>query len=726
MKDKTLGDIVEEALEEYKPTQRRFNKLKTSLEHVMQKHRKAVVWGSGLIGAGVNYYIFSKAGKITFDYIQMRPNIPHDFMYKHFYEMLVASGTALGYIIGYVTSALLTPAHIGKRFNSQINLAKEKNAKRIGKIFRYPKTLAAGITALLNYKEILNIPDIIKKINIASVAATTDIAAKKQYASYVTTAIGTAYSVLGIFASLSILFFIFRDFEIVGKEKLKNGIDQFLTQQKANIIGMTSKDKKLKFLKISAEKKATWERKMLLGSALLRKDIYEGLNYSKDLIDEIKKPKKESEFILLKNFNRGNSVIELYSKKDDWIKFFSLLANLQKGNSEVAKYITEKVRDRKMSKQIDVSFLLNYFSQEILKIGEESHWAELAKDIIDLSMKHSNIQEFQSSEGKVWTYTGSKLINRSLVLKEYQFDFFERFLKQKFEYEALRGSEIKTENPLAFIKEGKISRVLSTREGDMILAEFLKNKDRSYKRIVLERAIEDCMLTQKILYEKTRKENGNTYLEVMFGNKSYSLKMDELDLIKQLYNRAFIGDERRGLRWGENDHLAELMGMIIDYTSEKYNTLFFGIGHGDFSSDNIVINTKDEDLKKAKTSENFKGKLSRIDPRHVVITTTYDPTHLSFSSGFNEFEKDEIGNDIFNGLCKIYNFTNLGSFQNNFNCLYLLTGLGISAAYQARGEIDNGAIALNKILEFSKDKPFGDKLWLYLKDSRAQPLLKII
>jgi hypothetical protein len=472
------------------------------------------------------------------------------------------------------------------------------------------------------------------------------------------------------------------------------------------------------------EKKDTEVIKNLLEKTLFKKSLYDGFDYCKDILDEEKN--STLDFVGLKKWSRGSGYSSLFQKKENWAKFFSFLSDAVKDNPEAARKIIDRTRKATQTDKTDVHFLLNYLDDNYIKITSHQNWIEFTNNIIKAAEEDDRIQEFKSSEGKIYAYTGSKLIKRNIIIKTYNFDFFERFLKQKFEYEALRGSEIKTENPLAFIKEGKISRVLSTREGDMMLAEFLKNKDKSYKRIVLERAIEDCMLAQKILYEKTRKENGNACLEVVFGNKNYSLKMDELDLIKQLYNRAFIGDERRGLRWGENEHLAELMGMIIDYTSEKYNALFFGISHGDFSSDNIVINTKDEDLKKAKTSENFKGKLSRIDPRHVVTTATYDPTHLSFSSGFNEFEKDEIGNDIFKGLCKIYNFTNHGSFQNNFNCLYLLTGLGISAAYQARGEIENGAIALDKILEFSKDKSFGGKLWLYLKDSRARPLLKII
>jgi hypothetical protein len=168
------------------------------------------------------------------------------------------------------------------------------------------------------------------------------------------------------------------------------------------------------------------------------------------------------------------------------------------------------------------------------------------------------------------------------------------------------------------------------------------------------------------------------------------------------------------------------MNQFADYFNTNYHPMLTVVSRGDFSSDNLVVNDEDKGLLEAKKPDQLTGKISSIDSRYWATDVDFDPVHASFSPCFNEFDRNIVIQHIINGLDRLYEFKHPEMAEENFNAMYPLIGTGIAAHYHSNGDIENAAKILHKVLDFSRDKPFIDKFWLYLNDSKAKPLLKII
>lgn len=697
MKHETLGDIVLSSLEEHKPTQGKLGKLRDSIGRSITKHPERIIYGSAAV-MGITGYLLA-----PWAFNQLKS--PGTYLLPDKIQTLRCIGAISLALADFSITTGLVYRYAGARIYSKTEYEPDKKHQKIGKFFRYPKILGFGLGIALTA---LRFPR-----NILPPYENKELVLLGSY-------------IIAMGGTLSTIAYALRDIEHQGKQGWKNMGSVFLSIP-AKIAGITSTDKKISMLERIIEKNDSLYLKFLLASTLQKKSLYESLNYSKEVLDQIKNRPGSQDYVKLKKMSTGIVAKYLFRKKQSWIATFDLLKRIQKIDNEAAKTIVRGIRKSIHDDNLDERLLLDYFSKDFIEKDHEVPLADFVRKVKARAEKDKNIKRFASSEAiNVWVYTGSKLIGRSVVIKEYGFDFFERFLKQKFEYQALRGSGIKTEHPLVFMREGEASQTLVTWQGDSTLAGYLRDKDEAYKEIVFKKIIYESLLAQKVLYDKARETDGSVYFDTSFGNEDYSVKIEELDLINQLRHRAFLGNERRGPRWGDNKHLDELMNQFRHYLHMHYHPLFLGICQGDFSSNNLLVNQKDKGLKEAKIPEQLTGKISRIDSRHWVTTVVYDPVHGFFSPCFNQFEREKAVKNIFESLQELYDFNNPETLQENFNCLYPLIGTGLSAYYHAHDDAENAAFILEKVLDFSKDKPFIDKLWLCLKDSGAKPLLKII
>jgi hypothetical protein len=499
-----------------------------------------------------------------------------------------------------------------------------------------------------------------------------------------------------------------KDIENRGKE-FKHTLSDLVNIIRVNMKRYSSKNEKLYRLISLRETCVSKDGKSLVGKLIMKKDLYEGLNSVKGWIDEIKNREKDVGPTLLKNFNTGILIKQNFSKKDyAQFAFFELLYRIQRENPETAKNLLKMVKERTPRKKIDEHFLLTYAGEKFTGESKSEYWVLLAEDIIGFASEDKNIRQFQSSEGKVWVYTGSKLIGRSVVLKEYDFDFFERFLKQRFEYETLKRTEIKTEHPLAFMREGEKSIVLTTREGDTNLREYLKGKSRKDKKLAFKKTIEGGLLAQKLILERVRKEGNEFYADVTFAQVAHSTMIQVLNLEEQLLYRAFLGDERRRYRFGENIHLSELLDAVGEFRQNNYSPIITTVNHGDYFTTNL--------------SEKY----SRFDSKHIIADCLFDMAYMALDPVFLEFGREEKAELVFKALGKVADFTDEKKFIGTFDYLLLHNGLGLSASQQAHNEEENAAAILSETLEFSKGKNYERALLNYLKESNARPLLKII
>jgi hypothetical protein len=704
MQDKTLGDIVHEALEDYNPSEGRFSKLKSSLETFVAKHRWKIVGVSTITMAGIGYLYSSYLGGIAKQLIEVtNPAAPFQSQIQIFRSF----GTGVGAGVGYLVSILTIPYLIGKSFYSKIKLPeKEKNKKKIGKIFRHPKLLGLAGTALWNYKTILGTPERINELIETSKLMGTSLAADRKYAFLFNGEIFNGLTFLIQFATLSALFYISRDLENMGKKGFKN-LGEFYRSIPTHLVGLFSKEKKIELLRKASQKRDSIYLKWAMRSAILKKDINEGLAYCKSWIDETAAGNEGLDFASLKKFDWGNGIGNLFKKKEDWLSFLELSLEIYKENPEAAKKVIKKIREAMPEERMDVEVLLNTFCEEIFKEPQYANWKRIAQKMPRLAQQ-GIVEEFQGTEGRTWAYKGSEIINATLLAKERSPDYFERFLKQRFEYEILLKHGLKTEKPLAFIEEEQKALILVSRVGKTTLRDALKDKDKSYKRKAFEKVIEQGILAQKMLYDNIREENGNFFMNVSFENKDYSLKVDVLDLERQLLSRAFIGDDKRHDRFGWNEYLEPLLRVINAYQQENYSPIKMTINHGDYFTTNIT--------------ENY----ARFDSRHVVADTLFDLTHISLDPVFIELAKEEREEINFRKLDCIYQTFKEENFRKSFDVSYLYHGLGLAASHKSRREMADSAKILHEILEFSKGKPFEKELLAYLKNSSAKEIMKII
>ncbi|MBN2053160.1 hypothetical protein JW756_06670 [Candidatus Woesearchaeota archaeon] len=728
MQYKTLGDIVNEALEEYHPPQTKTEKFKQKLEHFVEKHHKSINLASAALCAGAGYYILGKfgdsianlykqisqaaleagfVGLLTGKYTTFAKAIEFINEYAGLLNLpalLKVSGAALGVAFSQTIETIRYPLFLGKRVYEKINFNYKK--EKTGKILRYHKTLGFGLAAVALSPNLIKIPHLINEINQFGHYAQTSPIIQQAYL----TSIGYLITDVGLYCAaggaLSVLFYTLKNMESTGKKGWENLFDSFYNLF-TSPVGIISKKKRIQMLKKINEKRKSESTQMNLARTLFKNDVYEAFHYCKYIVDQ--RINQKIQFpSFMKKLGIGAGYRRLFHKKTDWVSFFKLMHLMREYNLDATQRVVYAVRENIKKDQVDVNFLLTYFAETYLKKQQDDYWANLTKNIIELCNTNKQIQEFQSSEGKVYSYKGSKLLNANVLIKEYQFDYFDRFIKERFEYEHLNQAGVKTEHILAFRKEGQQSQVLVTKEGNQSMRELLKDKNKAHKREVFEKLVEQGLLAQKILTEKAKTENGEYYADVNLRGKLYSAKIDILDLEKHLLHRAFMGDEKRGVRFGYNDLLPELLKEINSYREENYSLLILTMNHGDYFTTNI----SDEYV--------------RFDPRHIIADALHDMTYVSLDPVFLELKKEEKAEIILKKMNQIHSFNNDSVFMKSFDYFYLHNGLGLSASQKSNNEFENAAIILNEIIEFSKEKPFERKMMDYLKNSNAKDLLKNI
>ncbi|MBN2459336.1 hypothetical protein JXB28_03555 [Candidatus Woesearchaeota archaeon] len=724
MKKKTLGDIVDEAIAEYSPPKGRWEKIKNSLITFASSHKSEIILGSTVLLGATGYLYGSYVGESMQNVMIGLKDIDpqafanefankNGFWWNHFSEGSRALFSFTGASIGYITSKFAIPNHVGKGVYSKIKPHEEEGKKKkIGKIFRYPKTMGL-ITALItnhNYKMIIETPQrismkmqVYEKVFPGNLKDSFNVLAINQE-------ISNAGFFLIFFGLSSMTYYLMREIEHNGKRGFKE-ISEYFRSLPLEMVGLFSKEKKIELMKKACEKRGSHYLKHKLSRDILKKDLNEGLIYCKEWLDSVNSGEKRMEYVRLKKLGIGNELIQLNEMKEDWSTLLDFTLDIYKENPEAAKRIVERVRKEMPDERVDVHYLLNTFSEEILKEPQEENWINLARNLQKLSGKGELIESFESSEGRTWVYTGSKIINLSLVSKERSLDYLTRLIQQRFEYETLIKTGIKSEKPLGFFEENQKLYALTTRVGKSTLREALKGKDKKERKEAFERVIEDGMKAQKILHERVRKEKGDFIMDVRFGDRDYSTKLELIDLEQQLLHRAFIGDNKRKNRFGVNEHLEPLLKEIAGYVKENYSPVLLTVNHGDFFTTNIT------------------DAYARIDARHIVADTLYDTTHISLDPVFVALSKEQRMEINFVKLNDIYELKPADlepKFINAYDVQYLCNSLCLSASIKAQGNKDEAAQILEETIRISKGKPFEKELTAYLRNSSAKDLMRII
>lgn len=709
MKYKTLGDLVDEALNEYSPPKGKWGKIKESIENLMIKHYPKIIIGTSITFGIMGYYSMMNiiGAQDLMKYLaneNLSPTISATLQYQA--QLIRLCGAGLGLGVGYLASTLTIQYMKGKKVYSKIKARAEKKKKK-AKIFKYPKTLAGLFTITYKWDLIKTVPAQINTLIQASKIIGPSIKSDPLYHSLIKNTTFNIALTAFYFTTATFLFNLLRDVETSNQKGLKQ-LSDFFRYFPIKTIGLFSKEKQIRMLKKAADNNNSEYLDYLLTKAMLKKDIEEGLIYCKNIMENIKKgEKKEFRLETFKKLTLGILSRSIQKEKEQWLGLLELTIKIYRENPDAANKIIEHVRRAMPEERIDIHYFLNYLSEEIMKNSQEENWNKLAKKLQTMSNDNQLIQEFQSSEGRTWVYTGSKIINTSLVSKERDLDYLERLVKQKFEYDSLLKSGIKTEKPLGFFEEGQKLYALTTRVGKTTLREVLEDKNKDEKRKAFEKVIDDAIKSQQILFERLRKENGNYFMDAELGNRKYSAKLEVLNLEQQLLQRAFIGDNKRKNRFGVNEHLEPLLKKISIYMRENYSPLILTVNHGDLFTTNIT------------------EAYARIDARHVLVDATYDITYLALDPVFLEISRDEKAEIAFKKMNCFYE-CQIEKFKKSFDYLYLHNGLGLSASQQAHGFEENSALILNEVISIIKETPFEKEMLLYLNNSNAKSLIKIM
>lgn len=729
MRNKNLGDLIHEALEEYNQPQGKLENFKGSLEHFIAKNRKKLILGTTLASAGVGYYVLGEAGGYVVNTFKLGYQTAigigisnwfignYDTMFKAIelinqsYESIryipaftKATGILLGAGIGFLGSAMGYHSLIGKGINSKIKNIQEKSKKKIGKIFRYPKLTALALTPILGSKMVMRLPDLISNAYTLSKSAGADIMSEKAFHLSLLDIGHDALLLSGVFGTLSFLFYIARDLEHIGKQGFQNIFEAFRLAP----THMLPKTRKIRSLEKAVEKRGTYHAKQILGKVLLKENGYEGLKFIKTWINE--SDLNQIRFSTLRNLTLGSVYSELFKKKEDWVSFYTLLGEIRKSDKEATKIIINKVRKTVPQERVGIHLNLNFSWDAFIREPQPEAWREVAINIRKKCVSDGKIKEYDSSEGKVYSYTGDPVADANILLKDYPFNFIRRFLKQKYEHDTLERHPIKTENPLAFQSDDKGSWFMVIGKGETTLRKKLENADTPIIKTAFDRVNKEAVQAQKILYKGVKKDDSGFYVNVEYENKTYKVSVSFLDLHQHLLQRAFIGDERRKDRFGNNEYLDEVLKMIAAYRFAKYSPMVITMNHGDLFLTNLT------------------DKFARFDPRHIITEHLYDSTYVSFDLVFLRLNKEKKEERVFQISKKEHPNINKDTFMDAFDYFYLHNGLGLAASQRANNKPEIAEMILAETIDFAgkEDEALQKTMLKYLRNSKAKELLKNI
>ncbi len=735
MKYKTLGDVVNEALIEYSPPKGRKEKIMNSLEHFVVKHKPEVTLGSALAISALGYAVLGGAGDYVTETFKMGsaialstlaaemmmgkydrlPKVMESIQKGKESGLLRAGkvgkmyGLSLGFMLGVPVAIMAIPYFAGKGLYRKIRSPEAK--EKIGKIFRYPKTVALGITSALYPSTILKMPERIGQIIELHKNADKDFWSKSLYDVAVGQAVFDATMFLSMFACFSIVTYIFRDFEKMGKKGLKT-IAETAMLLPLRAVGAWDREKQIEILRRKIEKTDSFAAKLELTKALLKKSPYDGIDYFSQVMEDIEKKDDSPHLSGLKKWGLGTEYATLFRKKDNWVNFFAFLDEIAKINPEAAKEIIRHARDRTPDAEVDAHLLMARISEKYFKEPQAEHYNRIAKTISRLADEGGKVKRFESSEGVVEEVPFSRLTRRKLLKKNYSFDFSERFLNQVYEDTVFKNSTIGTESPLAFENENGKSWMMVTREGkENLREELMRDKSLKHTEDAFKEVVSQGLVAQKMLYKKLREENGQFYADVLFNGQNFPVKIGVLDLESHLLQRAFVGDEKRGARWGHNDYLGELIKKIGAFREENYSPIIMTLNHGDYFTTNLIP-------RKAQS-------YARIDPRHLIADSLFDMTYISLDPVFLRLKKEKKAEIVFSGLKELYGFDDEKKFMKSFDYLYgIQNGMSLAASQQANGLLENAAMILNEVVAFCKGKPFENDFLRYMENSRGRELLR--
>ncbi len=677
MEIKTLGDLVFETLEEYKqennPKRKWYDKYLSNLEHNVAEHYSKWVMGislvSGIAGAHLlgEYYETLKSAK----------NLAWFFSF---------SGFCSGALMGYAASAYLLTNSVGKRLYSKIKSSAKKSKEKRWNVFRYPKVLSIATTTALHWNRISKIPDNISAFDLGFIGMT----------------------LLGA----NIAFHLARDTVAIGKDAFKNLYDAgrcwLIYTRHAK-----KPDDRIKALERLVNKSGSNQAKYALGKNLMKRDVIEGLAYAREWIDELGRTRDELKFKTLKGYDTGVKYTQLFGKRDNLFSFFDLVYKIMLEDKKAAERIIEKAHENLQEDKVGMDCPLIYIYEKISKKPQTEKWAELAIKMRRLAKEGKEVKRFSSSEGEVYT---SPSAAGYVLLKDFRFNSFRRFLKQTFEHQTLIEHNKRSERPLAFLGENGNSSILATMEGEQNLREELRDKSPSYRWKVFEETIYKITGEQRILFEKLKPYNGTYYTEIVMDDKIYPLLFDILNLDTELYHRAFVGDDKRKNRFGKNKFLQGLWRELLDFEGKSYALIELTLNHGDSFGTN-------------------RTRQGRFDAKHIITDTIYDTSYFSLDPSFLDFGRERKAETAFNAYKNVYrpsnNSNNNGfktEFMNSFDCIYSVhNGLGLSASQNANGYPEIGASILKEVVACSAGREYRDSLMRYLENSQqANELLRMM
>ena len=462
-----------------------------------------------------------------------------------------------------------------------------------------------------------------------------------------------------------------------------------------------SKKNGIRYLE-SESKKGNIYSDMIL--AEVEENIDRKLEYEKKVIEKIKSDKL------------------FYDEKIDWVKLEnagSNYINLKKGNIEslisiaMGIYPLNPSRSIKLLnklsdvKELDIKEHIlstkNYFLN-IHEADKKEDWQELRSWL----EKKGKLRLIEGSEGKTSAFFDD-FTNKNFIFKDYKEDKTDKFFIERAILEILKGSGISVENPLFHYDEEKVHRQVFIRDGEKNLREDLENKSIPERRTAFERVLPLLMLYQQKIFSTLQKEGSEFVMNTEFRGEKRKVTIPLLDLEQNLRQKAFYGHTSKEIRLGENPYLATLVSKIQAFRKYKLHSSMLTFNHGDAFAPNI-------------TSE-----LCIIDPRPTITHPFYDVTYFATDPAFLQINIEYRREKILEEMLKTdYGRSKESELTNAFDYLYFHNAICHAGSRLGHSKPAETEAILSELIDFSKDKGFQKELLLYLRQSNAKALLKII
>lgn len=442
-----------------------------------------------------------------------------------------------------------------------------------------------------------------------------------------------------------------------------------------------------------------------LNLANYKRNLDEKLEHKIKVIEKIKQDKvyhgQETDFI------KYQLIAENYLKlrKKDPDSVLSIAMQTYPVNPQRAiKFFNKLSRIKELNIKPEVLSVRNYF----LNIHEKDNpkdWEEL----MVCANEEERLEFLKTGKGTVFSFMDREFLNKNFIFKRFLGDKSRKFLIEKSIWKKLKHEGVLVENPLFFYDKEGIQTQIFIRNGEENLREKLKSMVNEEKKEIFNKILGKLNIYQQKIYWFLEKHESGFLLNSEHRGTSQKILVPQLDLEKNLMQRAFSGYENKEKRLGENDYLFPLLTRIKEYRQENYSFLPPTFNHGDLFGTNIT------------------DELCFIDPRPKIASLLYDFTHISLDPEFLSLDFASRKEKILEEVLKNNAFTEEErELKNEFDNLYLHNSLCLAGAHIASGETENTAIILNELIEFSKEKPYEKELHAYLKHSNAKELLRII